>query len=1209
MLKKITLIFGLLITNLSIAVTWTDTISIDISDTILDSKIDPTNGNIVSTGFTQDIGGIKKMFIKRTTQNGFAISEYAPTGIGQSWGNSISIDPYGNTYVSGGFSGNVIFDPYTQINTTQPSASFVLKTDNLDLPSWVRIHESPTIGTDSQSFSVSADLYTKIYTSGTHNSTNGIGNSYFEEFDNLGASLLIGEFSGVGNSNGYSITTDPYANSIIVGSFTGTVQFDSAPGALPTTQKTSNGSDDIFIAKHDPTGLLLWVKTIGGGGFDSATNVITDQYSNIITSGEFSNSVVFDTYAATPTLTTSLGSTDTFIVTFDSYGTYVGNFSLGTVDQNTAGGVVINNIGDKFLTTTNVLPGNISDISLTKIENSTNNLLWTKTIKGLTGAIDANSINIIGEDIVVSGGFSGTITFDPYSVTLTANGQDGYINLFDLTTPIASSNINTLTNLTNPINTITSNEDGTASYTGVCSTTPTTPIINGTTNVAITISGAPTPPNESTYSDCTVTISDNSGNTTLPIPLGVFTVDTSPPVAPVVLSPTTNTITSSAIYPIISGTAETGSFITVTDAYGQINYSGTATLGLWSVTGSPATIVEGTRLFTITSTDAANNSSTTNLTYISDRTPPIINLTPTTNIEATSITTSATATNIVAFLTSTTTTDATTTTLTNDAAAIGPFTLNVPKTITFNATDAAGNTSSATTILTMVDTANPIITPPTDVFFEATSGTLTPITPPPAPIVIDLYTASITHDIPPAGYPIGTNIITWTATDTSGLQTVVTQNAIIQDTTPPTFTTNPLPQVNIEAGSNVVVNDPYTFDFYQTNPPTITNNLTLPLSFGPNTITWTATDVYSNTSTLSQNINIVDTTPPTITPPTTLIVEANNILSTVTPTTPTVTDASTTYGQIIKITNDAPTSYPLGNTTVTWTTTDSSGNTSSTTQTITVQDTTPPAFTNATLGILPTLIVTSTLPGAITTIPTPAITDIFPTTTTNNAPTTFTSGSNYNVIWTSIDANGNTSTATQVVSTIDNVPPVFDTLTTPDLIAEANDILSTITLTTPSTTDVSKVTITNNAPVTLPIGTTIVTWTAVDASSNTSTQDQNITIVDTTSPIFTSVLDVVETNTKEPNATANLVTPEATDIFPITITNNAPSTYPLGDTIIIWTATDDNGNTSTIEQVVRNTDANSSSCLTQTNQNILKTIPIFAILLMGVLLSRRRNKL
>jgi len=93
------------------------------------------------------------------------------------------------------------------------------------------------------------------------------------------------------------------------------------------------------------------------------------------------------------------------------------------------------------------------------------------------------------------------------------------------------------------------------------------------------------------------------------------------------------------------------------------------------------------------------------------------------------------------------------------------------------------------------------------------------------------------------------------------------------------------------------------------------------------------------------------------------------------------------------------------------------------------------------------------------------------------------------------------------------------------------------------------------------------TWTATDASGNTDSGIQTITIQDTTAPVFdlTTVNDVTVTGDST-GAIVNYVTPSATDLSGITITCTPPSgsQLPLGDTAVTCTATDDVGNVSTI---------------------------------------------
>ena len=73
----------------------------------------------------------------------------------------------------------------------------------------------------------------------------------------------------------------------------------------------------------------------------------------------------------------------------------------------------------------------------------------------------------------------------------------------------------------------------------------------------------------------------------------------------------------------------------------------------------------------------------------------------------------------------------------------------------------------------------------------------------------------------------------------------------------------------------------------------------------------------------TQTVSVVDTTAPSITVPSAIQVEATGIKGNLADIgTSTASDSV----EIISIINDAPDSFPLGETIVTWTATDSSGN-------------------------------------------------------------------------------------------------------------------------------------------------------------------------------------------------------------------------------------------------------------------------------------------
>ncbi|KIQ19111.1 hypothetical protein RT99_15315, partial [Flavobacterium sp. MEB061] len=287
--------------------------------------------------------------------------------------------------------------------------------------------------------------------------------------------------------------------------------------------------------------------------------------------------------------------------------------------------------------------------------------------------------------------------------------------------------------------------------------------------------------------------------------------------------------------------------------------------------------------------------------------------------------------------------------------------------------------------------------------------------------------------------------------------------------------------------------------------------------------------------------------------------------------TPTTTDNCT---GTITVTNNAPSSFPIGITTVTWTAKDASGNTQTCTQTVTVSDTQKPTITCPSNVTAVADVNSCAATGVVLGTPTTTDNCTGTITVTNNAPSSFPIGIT-TVTWTAKDAAGNTQTCTQTVTVSDTQKPTITCPSNVTAVADVNSCAATgVVLGTPTTTDncTGTITVTNNAPSSFPIGITTVTWTAKDAAGNTQTFTQTVTVNDTQKPTITCPSNVTAVADVNSCAATGVVlgTPTTTDncTGTITVTNNAPSSFPIGITMVTWTAKDASGNTQTCTQTV-----------------------------------------
>lgn len=250
------------------------------------------------------------------------------------------------------------------------------------------------------------------------------------------------------------------------------------------------------------------------------------------------------------------------------------------------------------------------------------------------------------------------------------------------------------------------------------------------------------------------------------------------------------------------------------------------------------------------------------------------------------------------------------------------------------ATDNSGNTKLYYVTITTVDKIPPKLTPPANMTVEAV-GLTTPVNLGTPTVNDDLDPNPIVSNDAPTGFAFGTTLVVWTATDSAGNWASGAQTIAVVDTTNPTI--NAPDGIEIEATSltnNVLSLGTATAEDI-IGIAAITNNAPDFFPFGETIVTWTATDPSGNSATATQKVTVIDTTAPVLIVPDDVVMDAISLKSTITIGSATAIDIDPNP----RITNDAPTEFPLGNTIVTWTGTDFSGNSATATQTITINPT------------------------------------------------------------------------------------------------------------------------------------------------------------------------------------------------------------------------------------------------------------------------------
>ncbi len=232
---------------------------------------------------------------------------------------------------------------------------------------------------------------------------------------------------GVGQDGAWGVDFDAFGNSLVVGGFRETADFDPGPGMVSIASGLSY-AEDIFVAKYSPNGELIWAKSVyGPQGFDFVEDVRFNNFrDSFVMVGSFERTVDFDLGPGALSLSSSGGGQDGFVAKYDTNGNILWAFRIGGSGSDSVEAVRWDSEGNLlvagyFSGTADFDPSAVNasltstgglDAFIAKYDTN-GSFIWVRQFAGVQDgqfrglAIDAT------DAVLATGNFSGSIDLDP----------------------------------------------------------------------------------------------------------------------------------------------------------------------------------------------------------------------------------------------------------------------------------------------------------------------------------------------------------------------------------------------------------------------------------------------------------------------------------------------------------------------------------------------------------------------------------------------------------------------------------------------------------------------------------------------------------------------------------------------------------------------------------------------------------------------------
>ncbi len=402
---------------------------------------------------------------------------------------NITLDTSGNIYMTGYYNGTTsIYNADgsafgTSLVSIGQDDMFIAKYNSSGDAQWVA--KAGSSSHSERGNAIALDTSGNIYVTGTSN----VGSMSFYNSDGTasGTSLPTGKgeydvFLAKYNASGFfqwaikmtssfteqglGVAVDTSGNPYITGYYRGPMDLYNTDGiTFASVSHFGTGSDDVFIAKYNSSGVLQWLRTAhaygvsGTGVNERGYGVAIDTSNNVYLTGIFRYSTYFYTLSPSGSgsvtrisVTATSASTDMFVVKYNPSGTIQWIAKGGSTAADQANEIAIdtnNNIyvtgyytgsstfyngnatgtGSAFGTLTQI---GLQDIFIVKY-NSSGTIQWIARAGGTSGNDNGNAITTdTSGNIYIAGYYNGTLTF--YNANGTAFGttleSDGLEDMF-----------------------------------------------------------------------------------------------------------------------------------------------------------------------------------------------------------------------------------------------------------------------------------------------------------------------------------------------------------------------------------------------------------------------------------------------------------------------------------------------------------------------------------------------------------------------------------------------------------------------------------------------------------------------------------------------------------------------------------------------------------------------------------------------------------